>query len=94
MHFEGQLDILERSKSGVVMSNDDPQRQPQVMEFVPKGRSIFNWKVVSLLLLLWAAVVVGTIFLKAPLLRIIWPIIVLVLIGYLLICTVVALRRR
>ena len=69
-------------------------RQPKVIEYVPKNRPVFNWKVILVLLLLWVAVVVAMVFVKAPMLRIIWPIIAVVLVGYLLLCTAVFLRRK
>ena len=55
---------------------------------------MFNWKVILVLLLLWVAVVMAMVFVKAPMFRIIWPIIAVLLVGYLLICTVVFLRRK
>ena len=76
------------------MSSNDPKRQPEVIEYVPKNRPVFNWKVVLVLMLLWVAMVVAMVFVKAPMFRIIWPIIAVLLVGYLLICTVVFLRRR
>jgi len=76
------------------MSSDDQQRQPEVVEYVPKGRFLFNWKVIAVLVLLWIAVVAAMVFVKAPMFRVIWPIIAAVLVGYLVICTVVALQRR
>ena len=69
-------------------------RQPKVIEYVPKNRPVFNWKVILVLLLLWGAVVVAMVFVKAPMIRIIWPIIAVALVGYLLFCTVVFLRRK
>ena len=79
---------------GAAMSSNDQKRQPEVIEYVPNNRPVFNWKVILVLLLLWVAVVVAMVFVKAPMFRIIWPIIAVVLVGYLLICTVVSLRRR
>ena len=76
------------------MSRDNQEHEPQIIEYVPKGRFVFNWKVVCVLLLLWVAAVVAMVFLKAPMFRIIWPIIALALVGYLLVCTLAALRRR
>ena len=69
-------------------------RQPKVIEYVPKNRPVFNWKVILVLLLLWVTVLVAMVFVKAPLFRIIWPSIAVVLVGYLLFCTVVFLRRE
>ena len=79
---------------GAAMSSNDQKRQPEVIEYVPKNRPVFNWKVILVLLLLWVAVVVAMIFVKAPMFRIIWPIIAVVLVGYLLICTAASLRRK
>ncbi len=79
---------------GAAMSTNDQKRQPDVIEYVPKNRPVFNWKVILVLLLLWVAVVVAMVFVKAPMFRVIWPIIAVVLIGYLLICTVASLLRR
>ena len=67
---------------------------PKVIEYVPKNRPVFNWTVILVLLLLWVAVVVAMVFVKAPMLRMIWPIIAVVLVGYLLLCTVALLRRK
>jgi hypothetical protein len=69
-------------------------RQPKVIEYVPKNRPVFNWKVILVLLVLWVAAVVAMVFVKAPMFRIIWPIIAVVLVGYLLLCTVALLRRK
>ncbi len=79
---------------GAAMSSNDQKLQPEVIEYVPKNRPVFNWKVILVLLLLWVAVVVAMVFVKAPMFRIIWPIIAVVLVGYLLICTVAFLRRK
>ena len=76
------------------MSRDNQEHEPKIIEYVPKGRFAFNWKVVSVLLLLWVAVLLAMVFLKAPMFRIIWPIIALSLVGYLLFCTLAALRRK
>ena len=69
-------------------------RQPKVIEYVPKNRPVFKWKVILVLLLLWVAVVVAMVFIKAPMFRMIWPIIAVVLVSYLLLCTVAFLRRK
>ena len=69
-------------------------RQPKVIEYVPKNRPVFKWKVILVLLVLWVAAVVAMVFVKAPMFRIIWPIIAVVLVGYLLLCTVAFLRRK
>ena len=68
--------------------------QPKVIEYVPKNRPVFNWKVILVLLLLWIAVVVAMVFVKVPMFRIIWPIIAVALVGYLLLCTVALLQRK
>ena len=68
--------------------------QPKVIEYVPKNRPVFNWKVILVLLLLWVAVMVAMVFVKAPMFRIIWPIIAVALVGYLLLCTAALLRRK
>ena len=69
-------------------------RPPKVIEYVPQSRPVFNWKVILVLLLLWVAAVVAMGFVKAPMFRVIWPIIAVVLGGYLLLCTVAFLRRK
>ena len=79
---------------GTAMSSNDQKHQPEVIEYVPKNRPMFNWKVILVLLLLWVAVLLAMVFVKAPMFRIIWPIIAVVLVGYLLICTVASLRRK
>lgn len=72
-------------------ANDAP---PEVIEYVPKRRPIYNFNIIAGLILAWIVVLVAAFFLKSRLIQMVWPVIFLVLLIYLIACTVIAMRRK
>jgi len=72
----------------------DDQKKPRVIEYVPKNRSLFSWNVAGGLILLWIAVLIGAILLKQRMFQMLWPVVFVILLVYLFVCTLLALRRK
>ena len=66
----------------------------KVIEYVPKRQGLFRVWVVVLLLSAWVAVLIGALVLKLTMLRTVLPLLMFVLLVYLVVCTVTAIRRR
>lgn len=67
----------------------------EVIEYIPKKQSgLFKPWIVVGLLLAWIAVLVAALFLKTTMLRSVLPLLMLVLLIYLFVCTIAALRRK
>lgn len=54
----------------------------------------FSWKVFGLFLLGWAIACLALIELRSPMLRLLMPLIAVILVGYLAVCTVLFLKNR
>ena len=65
-----------------------------VIEYVPKEKGLFRAWIVVVLLLAWVGVFVAALFLKITMLRAVLPLLMLVLLVYLFVCTIAALRRK
>ncbi len=66
----------------------------EVIEYVPKQQGLFRPWIVVLLLSAWVAVLVAALFLKMTMLRTVLPALMFVLLVYLFVCTIAALRRK
>lgn len=67
--------------------NDDP-----VIELEPKNP--FSWKVVAAFVVAWLVVLAAMIELKLSVLRLILPLLAVLLVIYLAVCTVLLLKNR
>ncbi len=65
-----------------------------VIEYVPKEQGLFRPWIVILLLTAWVGVLLAALFLKMTMLRTVLPVLMFVLLVYLFICTIAALRRK
>ncbi len=68
--------------------------EPEVIEYVPKQQGLFRWWFVLLLLGAWLAVLLGAFFLKMTMFRVMLPALMVVLLAYLVLCTLIALQRK
>lgn len=75
------------------MSKSDDREDVIVYEPVRRRPSV-NWSLVGLLLAAWAAVLIAAVVLKTRVFMVLMPVILVVLLIYLTICTVVALRSK
>jgi hypothetical protein len=65
-----------------------------VIEYVPKRQGLFRPWVVVLLIAAWVVVLIAALMLKITMLRTVLPVLMFVLLVYLFVCTIVALRRK
>ncbi len=66
----------------------------EVIEYVPKQQGLFRPWIVVVFLVAWVAVLAAVLFLKMMMLRTVLPVMMVVLLVYLFICTIAALRRK
>jgi len=66
----------------------------RVIDPVPVGRGPFRWWIVVGFLTAWAVLVVAAVWIKLSLVRVLLPGILVILLIYLLICTLYLLRNR
>lgn len=71
------------------MSEEEP-----VIELEPKNKGPFQWPVFLALVVAWVVLLILAIELKSSVLRMIWPLFLLILVVYLAVCTFVLLRSR
>jgi hypothetical protein len=65
-----------------------------VIELEPKRGSPFQWPVFLSLIAAWVVILVLAVQLKSNLLRMLWPVLLLILLVYLAVCTFTILRSR
>ncbi len=68
------------------------KRTDPPIELEPK--SVFSWKIVGLFALGWVIALVALIELRWPMLRILMPLLAVMLLAYLTVCTVLFLKNR
>jgi hypothetical protein len=75
------------SKEDIVMSKRDP-----IIELEP--RNPFSWKIVAAALVAWVLIFAAMIELKLTVLRLLLPLLAMLLVIYLAVCTVYLLKNR
>ncbi|MFZ9681765.1 MAG: hypothetical protein ACO3DQ_00960 [Cephaloticoccus sp.] len=69
------------------MSDPDP-----VIELTPKNP--FSWKVVAMFIVAWAVVFALVYLLKSATIRLLLPVIAIVFLVYLVVCTIILIKNR
>jgi hypothetical protein len=75
---------------GMTKRHDDIE----VIEYVPKRQGLFRWWFVAVLIGAWVLVLLGAFFLKMTMFRVMLPALMVVLLVYLMVCTLIAMRRK
>jgi len=70
-----------------------PEKDP-VIELEPKQKSPFQWPVFLALVIAWIVLLVLAIELKSSMLRMLWPLLLVILVIYLAVCTFSVLHAR
>ena len=71
------------------MPDDDP-----VIELEPRQKGPFRWPVFLAIVIAWIVLLVLAIELKSSMLRMLWPLLLIILVIYLAVCTFAVLRSR
>ncbi len=66
----------------------------KVIEYVPKHQGLFRPWIVVMFLVAWVAVLIAVLVLKMMMLRSVLPVLMFVLLVYLFVCTIAALRKK